>query len=268
VRIAPQFHASVVDYTTTHPWWNNDELLSDMLLDKSIERPNLIQEIGVMLARDADMRPWRKESEAAKLLERKLITGLIARSAGLIQWLWHTNGYMTSENENSIGLIRADGSAKPELNVMREITSLLQTISGQVIETESPPNTWVVVPYGQWFQRPTLSITPLRQTIRILGYELGIIPQVIAEQQLPELLSSYQPTLLLVPALQYLDRKAWKALLTFVERGSRLLVSGVIGQDQHNLTFSTELEEHLSGIEIQIQPVQRYEYLQMPDQSR
>src|SRR6266702_2321483 len=114
-RIAPQYYASVVDYTTTHPWWNIDELLWDMLLDKSPATPTLIQETGVMLGRDIDMRSWRSEQESACLLERKLITGLIARSAGVIQWLWHTNSYMTSENENSIGLLRSDGSAKPEM---------------------------------------------------------------------------------------------------------------------------------------------------------
>ena len=81
-RIAPQFYAEAVDYTTTHPWWNIDDLLWDMLLDKTPDKPNLIQETGVMLARDVDARPWRSEWENARLLERKLITGLIARGAG------------------------------------------------------------------------------------------------------------------------------------------------------------------------------------------
>ena len=85
-----------------------------MLLDKTLGVPNLIQETGIMLVRDVDERPWRSEEENAHLLERKLITGLVAGGAGLIQWLWHTNSYMTSDNENSIGLVRTDGSAKPE----------------------------------------------------------------------------------------------------------------------------------------------------------
>jgi hypothetical protein len=48
--------------------------------------------------------------------------------------------------------------------------------------------------------------------------------------------------------------------LTFVERGSTLLVSGVIGRDQHNL-IRPGLEE-LPFEQIQnAEPVQRYEYL-------
>ncbi len=137
-RIASQFYASTMDYTSTHPWWNNDALLWDMLLDKTPHKPNLIQETGIMLVRDVDGRPWRSEQENADLLERKLITGLVARSAGLVQWLWYINSYMTNDNENSIGLVRADGSAKPELEVMRAFGSLMQELAGQMVEEGHP----------------------------------------------------------------------------------------------------------------------------------
>jgi len=100
-----------------------------MLLDKTLAKPNLIQETGVMLVRDVDGRPWRSERECAHLLERKLITGLIGRGAGLVQWLWHTNSYMDNDNENSIGLVRADGSAKPELEAMLEFGRLMQAFA-------------------------------------------------------------------------------------------------------------------------------------------
>ena len=258
VRIAPQFYASVVDYTTTHPWWKNDDLLWDMLLDKTLARPNLIQETGVMLVRDIDGRPWRSEIENAHLLERKLITGLAARGAGLIQWLWHTNGYMTSDNENSIGLVRSDGSAKPELRVMREIGRLMEALSGR--RKETMPGVWVVIPYSQWFANPELAIEGTRQAVRVLGYDLGIVPQLVGEHQLEELVATKErPETVIVPGLQLFDAQAWQYLRQFVAEGGTLLVSGVLGRDSHNLPFDVGMQGIMETVEDRLLPVSRYE---------
>ncbi|MBA3824231.1 MAG: beta-galactosidase [Ktedonobacterales bacterium] len=42
-RPTPQFYAPAVDYRTTHPWWNVDALLWDLVLDKTPTKPNLAQ---------------------------------------------------------------------------------------------------------------------------------------------------------------------------------------------------------------------------------
>ncbi len=260
VRIAPQFYASVVDYTTTHPWWNNDDLLWDMLLDKTLARPNLIQETGVMLVRDVDGRPWRSEVESAHLLERKLITGLAARGAGLIQWLWHTNGYMTSDNENSIGLVRPDGSAKPELAVMREFGRLMEALSARSVETT--PKVWVVIPYSQWFVHPKLAIEGTRQAVRVLGYDLGIVPQLVNEYQLGELVTAQErPETVIVPGVQLFDAQAWHYLQQFVAEGGTVLMSGVLGRDSHNLPFDVGIDGLLSEQDWPV-AVSRYEVVE------
>jgi hypothetical protein len=256
-RIAPQFYATAVDYTTTHPWWNIDDMLWDMLMDKTLEKPNLIQETGVMQLRDLDGRPWRSEQENGYLLERKLFTGLMARSAGLIQWLWHINSYMTSDNENSIGLVRPDGSVKPELLAMEEFGRLVAALDGRLQETPAPPDVWVVIPYTQWFTRPELAIAATRQAVRVLAYEGGIIPQLLSEHRLQSLATATPPRAVIVPALQLLDRAAWHYLLNYVQGGGMLLVSGIIGRDAHNLPFHPGVE----GIatEGSFEPVARYE---------
>lgn len=263
-RPAPQFYARAVDYTTTHPWWNNDDLLWDMLLDKTLDTPNLIQETGVMLVRDVDGRPWRSEQECADLLERKLITGLIGRGAGLVQWLWHINSYMDNDNENSIGLVRADGSAKPELTAMLEFGRLMQALQGQLIEPKSVPDIWLVVPYSQWFLRSDLMLEITRHAIRTLAYDLGIIPQVVGEHQLQEALkTNHQPRCLIVPGVQTFSEDAWQALAAYVERGATLFVSGTITRDAHNLPLSLELFEPIEHALVE-KPVARYEDLQLP----
>ena len=260
-RIAPQFYAPVVDYTTTHPWWNIDDLLWDMLLDKTPDKPNLLQETGVMLARGIDGRPWRSEQASAYLLERKLVTGLIARGAGLVQWLWHTNSYMTSDNENSIGLLRADGSAKPELEVMEDFGRLVHALNGRMRETSSSPDVWVVIPYSQWFAQPAPAREGTQQAIRVLGYELGIIPQMVSEHQLDILATSrHYPRVVIVPATQLLDQQAWRNLLQYVHTGGTLLINGILGRDSHDLPFAPGIDESIE--DLCPVPVSRYENLE------
>lgn len=257
-RPAPQFYASGVDYTTTHPWWNNDALLWDMLIDKSPFVPNLIQETGVMLARDVDGRPWRSEEEAATLLERKLYMSLAARGAGMIQWLWHTNGLMTSDNENSIGLLRTDGSVKPEYRAMREWLRFIAAANPLLLEDEKLPRVWVLVPYSQWFARPDLGIEASRRAVRTLGYECGLIPQLVGEQQIVDLLNKVErPDLIVLPGIQLLQADVWHVLKQAAEAGTTLLVSGILGRDQHSLVYETGIAD----VNTNPRPVRRFEAL-------
>ena len=243
-RISPQYYAASMDYTTTHPWWNNDALLWDMLIDKTPLKPNLIQEMGIMLVRDVDGRPWRSEQENAYLLERKFITGLAARGAGLVQWLWHINSYMTSDNENSIGLVRPDGSVKPEMAVMSNFAPLMQLLAEQLVEPEAVPAVWLVIPYSQWFVRPELAVEATQRAVRVLGYDLGIVPQLVSEHHLDTLAAFEKPPqTVIVPALQWFDEQAWRRLQRFVYEGGTLLVSGVISRSPHNLAFDPGISD-------------------------
>jgi hypothetical protein len=52
-----------------------------------------------------------------------------ANAAGFIQWIWNTNCYMASGNEAAIGFLRADGTAKPELEPFLECARFLKTSS-------------------------------------------------------------------------------------------------------------------------------------------
>ena len=263
-RPAPQLHAHAVDYTTTHPWWNVDALLWDLLLDKTPGRPNLVQELGVMLVRAPDMRAWRGEAAAARLLERKLLLSLAARSAGVVQWLWHTNPYMVNENENNIGLLRVDGSAKPEHAAMLEFSRLCRALAPRLLPTPSPA-VWVVIPYAQWFARPELGAEVTQRAVRTLAYDFGVAPQLIADARLETLdEADPAPKLVIVPGVQMLARRAWEALARYVERGGTLLVSGLLTRDQYDLPLAPAFP--LAWSTAEPAPVSRYELLgERPD---
>ena len=53
-RPNPQFHWKDVDFTCMHTWWLNDDLLWDGLVSNTPEKPNVIEETGVMFAENPD----------------------------------------------------------------------------------------------------------------------------------------------------------------------------------------------------------------------
>jgi hypothetical protein len=171
------------------------------------------------------------------------VTGLIARGAGLVQWLWHTNSYMTSDNENFIGLVRVDGSIKPEMEIMQEFGRLIRLLREQLLEQPSVPDVWVVVPYTQWFAHPEQGRYAVQQAVHVLAYDCGIVPQVVGEEQLLMLLARRaRPRAIIVPGLQRFNEQAWRALLSYVHGGGTALVSGVVGRDTHNIVFAAGVD--------------------------
>src|SRR5438128_6481778 len=96
---------------------------------------------------------------------------------------------------------------------MKAFGRLMQALSTQIIETKDVPAVWVVIPYSQWFVRPELSIEATRQAVRVLGYDLGVVPQLVGEQQLHILATVEQlPSTIIVPAVQMFDESAWRIL--------------------------------------------------------
>jgi hypothetical protein len=113
-RPSPYFYEETVDYTTVHSWWFNDYLVWDGIFAKTPDKPNLIQETGVMYVETPDGRAKRSEQELRNLLERKYAYAFGTAGAGAIHWIWNTNFYMDNANESHIGALRADGTEKPE----------------------------------------------------------------------------------------------------------------------------------------------------------
>ena len=121
---------------------------------------------------------------------------------------------------------------------------------------------WVVIPYAQWFARPELAVEGTRQAVRVLGYDFGIVPQLIGEYQLGALITAKKrPQTVIVPALQLFDEQAWGYLRQFVAEGGTLLVSGLLGRDSHNLSFDIGIEGLLDTGDT-FRPVARYEDLE------
>ncbi|HWO09747.1 MAG TPA: hypothetical protein VNN80_09720, partial [Polyangiaceae bacterium] len=149
-RPAQQIMGELLDYTAVHTWWNNDDLLWDGVVTKLPERASVHQETGLMRLEDLDGTPWRSPEMAARVLERKVAYAFAARGAGVIEWAWNINPYQPIDNESVIGLIRPDGTAKPELAALTECAAFFAR-AAPLLDDFDPDPVVLLIPHARSF---------------------------------------------------------------------------------------------------------------------
>jgi len=228
-RLSPAYWGEQVDFTTNHSWWQNDYILWDSVLAKQPGRAMLIQETGLQRELNLDEAARRDPAGEASLLERKVATAFV-QGAGAIEWLWNTNSYMTESNETPIGLIRPDGTEKPEAAVMRAYAGVAKVFGEHLREPELPSIALVTSQAAQFSVLGDLQLEAQRNAIRALVYSDHLTLYAVAENQLTKLGS---PKLAILPSPQALTEAAWQALLKYVHNGGNLLVTGPVERDEH-----------------------------------
>jgi hypothetical protein len=232
-RPAQQTMADGLDYTSTHTWWNNDDLLWDGVVTKVPEKPSVHQETGLMRLEDLDGNPWRTPAMASLVLERKLAYAFAARGAGVIEWAWNVNPYQPIDNEAVIGLIRPDGTAKPELRALTDAAAFFREAAPHLDDFE-PDAVVLVIPHARMFLGRPGGIDATKVVVRLLAERFGVVPTAISDLRLTaERLRGAK--LVLVPAAEVLDEPAAAAILDASRAGSKVLVTGAIEGDSYGL---------------------------------
>jgi len=249
------FLAAALDFTCVHNWWANDDLLWDGVVTKPPARANLVEETGVMFYERADGTAWRSEAEVRDLLERKLAMSLGPGGAGFVEWIWIANPYMPSDNEAAIGLLRADGSAKPELQPVVALSRFAAEAAAHLVGRE-PPDVWLVLPQSNQLSVRTSFTDATRRAVRVMHYHCRAMMEAVGERQL--MADAPAAKLLVLPCPRILTDAAWSALLTRVERGATLLVTGPVDADEH--WRSVERLARL-GVPHRVRPVAQHEHL-------
>ena len=182
-RLSPAFWGQFVDFTTNHSWWQNDYVLWDSLLAKQPRQAMLIQETGLQRELNLDEVARRDPEHEASLLERKVALAF-AQGAGAIEWLWNTNSYMTESNETPIGLVRPDGTEKPEADVMRAIAAFAPSLDEHLRSPELPSIAMVTSQATQFSVLGDLQLDAQRKAVRALAYHDHLTLYAVAENQL------------------------------------------------------------------------------------
>ena len=228
-RLSPAFWGPHVDFTTNHSWWQNDYGLWDSLLAKQPGEAMLIQETGLQRELNLDEVARRDADREATLLERKVATAFV-QGAGAIEWLWNTNSYMTESNETPIGLVRPDGTEKPEATVMRAYATAVKSMHEHLRGPEQPSIVVVTSQAAQFSVLGDLQLEAQRQAIRALAYYDHLTLYAVAENQLAKLGT---PKLAILPSPQALTDTAWQLLLKYANDGGNLLITGPVDRDEH-----------------------------------
>ncbi len=196
---------------------------------------------------------WRTEEEARDLLERKLALAIGAGGAGYIQWLWHSNCYMPSDNEAAIGMHRADGTAKPEFDPWRRMSAFVASIAPSLVGRERE-QVLMVIPQSYLFSVRNAATDATRRAVRAMHYHCRVTMGAIGEHNVNAIVDP--PALVLLPCPRVLREEAWTTLLGWVERGTTLVVSGPFDEDEHWLPTGRMAR---LGIDSAVRPVAQEE---------
>ncbi|MBI1807142.1 MAG: cellulase family glycosylhydrolase [Ignavibacteria bacterium] len=254
-RPSPQFFGDVVDFTCIHNWWFNDDLVWDNVVTKTSDKPNLIEETGVMFYEKMDGSAWRTEHDARNLLERKLAISIGAGGAGFVEWIWNTNPYMKSDNEAAIGLHRVDGTVKPELNPIVAFSTFLAA-NRHLMVNRRDEEALMVIPHSQQFSTRNLTTEATKKCVRVLSYRLNTPVRGVSEYRMDTV--HVLPKLVVVPSPRTLNQKAWEGLMDIVEQGTVMLITGVIDSDDHWLPIGRSEECGFTAVSL---PIAQEEFL-------
>ena len=215
------FLAGDVDFTCVHNWWLNDALVWDGVMTQAEGRVNLVEETGVMFAgRPPGIEP-RWEVYARNLLERKMALS-VAQSAGFVEWVWNSNCYMASDNEAAIGLLRADGTAKPELAALRGIAAFAAAAAPHLVGREREP-VLMIVPHSNMFSRQNTATDATKRAVRALVYGCRVGVRAVSEYALAPGMPA--PGMAVVPTEGLRSPQAQETLAVWT-RGGTVMVTG------------------------------------------
>lgn len=248
-RPSGHFYGAVVDYTCNHSWWQNDSLYWDSVFYKIPDKPNLIQETGVMYLLNGDGRPRQNEQELYELLQRKFAMSFAGHNAGAVYWVWNMNYYMTSRNEANIGAIRPDGSQKKEADVFYDFGRFVKE-TAYLFEEIKKDRVAVIFPYSNQFSVRDGATAASQKLARIFGYHLHQPFHVYGEYQLDDL---KEEKLIIIPSAGNLCGESFMKLTEYVRNGGNLLITGSFSRDEY---WHKCLErQELLKIRTQIKPV-------------
>jgi hypothetical protein len=228
-RLSPAFWGQFVNFTTNHSWWQNDYVVWDSLLAKQPGEAMLIQETGLQRELNLDEVARRTPESEAALLERKIAAAFI-QGSGAIEWLWNANSYMTESNETPIGAVLPDSTEKPEATLLRGYAGFAKSLSPHLRSPERAAIAIVTSQAAQFSVTSDLQLEAQRKAVRALAYDDHLTSYAIAENQIDKLGS---PKLAILPSPQSLTDKAWRALLSYVNDGGSLLITGPVDRDEH-----------------------------------
>ena len=254
LRSSQQFHYTSVDYTSMHTWWLNDHLLWDVVSTKVPEKPSLVSETGLMRLENIDGEPWRSPAAAENLLERKFAYAFQGRGAGAVEWCWNINAYQSTDNEVGIGLTRADGTMKLEMNVIKEFAEFFKK-AAPYLGDYNKDSVVLVIPDSKLFTGSLDAMAGVQTIVRVLAENFGIVPTMLSEFKLSESrLKGIR--LVIVPSGGMICDSGAAELYKASQNGTKILFIGAVEGNEYGKQSD---QFRKLGLEHGSRPVSHYE---------
>ncbi|RPI01516.1 MAG: hypothetical protein EHM64_15595, partial [Ignavibacteriae bacterium] len=222
-RVLNQFWGeSPVDYTVNHSWWRDDALLWSSVAAKTVGKPNLIGETGPQPVSSLDGSSRWDDIGGTPLLERKFVLAFANAGTGILHWDW--------TRSETFGILKRDGSHKLWMDVLRGVSTFAHDAQAYATEAKLPdialvlPQSLQLSSFGNW------GVTVQQNAVRALYHHARAAAFAIGEYQLAKMPGA---KLIIVPAPWMLHQNAWNQLMTKVQAGATLLISGRIDADDH-----------------------------------
>ena len=253
-RLSQQWYYPFVSYTSVHTWWLNNDLLWDVVSTKVPEKPDLVEETGLMRLENVDGESWRTPEAARRLLERKFAYAFMGEGAGAVEWCWNINEYQSTDNEVSIGLTRADGTMKIETEVLSEFANFFRK-AGPYLQDYPVDPIVVVIPNSSFFTGMPHAYAGAKRLVRVLGENFGVAPSMLSEYKLTAgRLKGVK--LVIVPDAGMISDSAAYELHQASLHGTKVLFTGAVTGNEYGKVTP---DFKLLGINPGSAPVSRYE---------
>ena len=245
---------ATVDIGITPTLRTDEDLLCEAVLAKAAGRAFLTAMAGGHLTENPGGDLRTTEEAVRDRVERMLALALATGSAGVLHYPWAPG--RLGEAGHFAGWVRADGTATPALDVVAEMAAFLER-NRQRMEEPLPSPVAMVVPSSRLLSSPEQAALAIRRCIRTLVYRNAMPLRAIGEYSLRELESAQ---LMLLPSPRVLQQDAWETLLSRVEAGACLLVTGPFDRDRY-----WRRQDRLTAFDLHVrtQPVAREEVLSL-----
>jgi len=137
---------------------------------------------------------------------------------------------MQSDNEAAIGLYRVDGTAKPELGPVVDFARFFAA-NKHLMVGRKDEDVLMILPHSQQFSPRNYASEATKRCVRVMYYHLGMPVASVSEYRPDKIRSA--PKLIVLPSPRTLNDSAWEKILSSVERGSTLLITGIVDTDDH-----------------------------------
>lgn len=222
-RLLNQFYGHAgLSFTTNHTYRENSALLWDSLAAKVPGIPNIVGETGYQPVILPNGNWQFDEITGASLIERKWIQGFAGGTSGALSWDWAREIYF--------GIKRSDGSSKIWQDMMREMGNFAREASPYATEFIRPEVAIVLPQSLQLSTLNNLALEAQRTCVRALYGYARSAAYVVGEEQLQ---SIGNPKLIILPSPWVLSEQAWQSIVSRVNGGATLLVSGRFDQDPY-----------------------------------